>query len=63
VATVERNAAYAFARIACLPKAGIDRHGQILVLAREHKMEPPPAEDENRDKPAKSKRGRPAAKN
>jgi rod shape-determining protein MreC len=63
VATVERNAAYAFARIACVPKAGIDRHGQILILAGEHKLEPPPAADENRDKPVKSKRGRPPAKN
>jgi rod shape-determining protein MreC len=63
VATVARNAAYAFARISCVPKAGIDRHGQILILAVEQKPEPPPAEDENRDKSAKSKRSRSAAHN
>lgn len=60
VTTVERNAAYAFARIACAPKAGIDRHGQILILSSERKLEAPPPEDEARDKPAKQKHGRTA---
>jgi rod shape-determining protein MreC len=63
VTAVERNTAYAFARIACVPKAGIDRHGQILILAAEHKAEPPPAADEVHDKPVKPKRPRPPAKN
>lgn len=63
VVAVERNAAYAFARIACVPKAGIDRHGQILILSSERRLEAPPADDESRDKPAKSKRGRPPPRN
>jgi rod shape-determining protein MreC len=33
VSRIERNAAFAFARIACLPSAGIDRHRQLLILA------------------------------
>jgi rod shape-determining protein MreC len=61
VATVERNAAYAFARIACTPTAGIDRHSQILILSSERKVEPPPEDDSAKDKPAKGRRPRPAA--
>jgi rod shape-determining protein MreC len=63
VVTVERNAAFAFARISCVPKAGIDRHAQILILLSEREQEPPPAAEESRDKPAKPKRGHPAPPN
>jgi rod shape-determining protein MreC len=63
VVAVERNAAYAFARIACVPKAGIDRHGQVLILSSARKLEPRPVEDDAADKPAKSKRGRAPAHN
>ena len=63
VATVERNAAYAFARIACTPTAGIDSHGQILILSSERKPEPMPAADEAKDKPAKGRRPRMPARN
>jgi rod shape-determining protein MreC len=62
VVTVERNAAYAFARISCVPRAGIDRHSQILILSSERKLEPQPADDESRERPGKPRRGRsPAA--
>ncbi|HEY6280660.1 MAG TPA: rod shape-determining protein MreC [Burkholderiales bacterium] len=33
VSKIERNAAYAFARIHCTPNAGVDRHRQVLVLS------------------------------
>jgi rod shape-determining protein MreC len=33
VATVERNAAYAFARILCAPAAGVNHHKQVLMLS------------------------------
>lgn len=33
VAKVDRNPAYAFAKIVCTPSAGVDRHKEVLVLA------------------------------
>jgi rod shape-determining protein MreC len=34
VSNIERNAAYPFARITTTPTAGVNRHAQVLVLAR-----------------------------
>jgi rod shape-determining protein MreC len=34
VSNIERNAAYPFAKITCTPTAGVNRHRQVLVLAR-----------------------------
>jgi rod shape-determining protein MreC len=34
VSNIERNAAYPFARITCTPTAGVNRHRQVLVMAR-----------------------------
>ena len=34
VVRIERDAAYAFAKIICQPVAGTDQHRQVLVLAR-----------------------------
>jgi rod shape-determining protein MreC len=34
VARIERDAAYAFAKIVCAPVAGTDLHRQVLVLAK-----------------------------
>jgi rod shape-determining protein MreC len=48
VTKVERDAAYAFARIQCVPAAGEDQHRQVLVLAQDNNL--PPA-------PGKGKRG------
>ncbi len=61
VASVQRNAAYA--RISCVPTAGIDRHAQILILSSERKVEPAPAEEAAKDKPVKGKRPRAASGN
>ena len=43
VARVERDAAYAFAKIQCVPIAGTEKHRQVLVLAQDANLQPPPA--------------------
>ena len=43
VARVERDAAYAFAKIQCVPIAGTEKHRQVLVLAKDTAIPPPPA--------------------
>jgi rod shape-determining protein MreC len=58
VARIERDAAYAFAKIYLTPTAGTDRYRQVLVLSNEAKA-PPPAEAEPPvKKPARAKRPR-----
>jgi rod shape-determining protein MreC len=44
VARVERDAAYAFARIVCQPAAGVESGRYVLVLAKEAQQLAPPAE-------------------
>jgi len=59
VSKVERNAAYSFAKITCIPVAGTDQNRQVLVLSRETGLPPPPAEAEPRAAPSpKQKRAR-----
>ncbi len=55
VARVERDAAYAFARISCTPAAGADRGRQVLVLSQETRDPPPPAEVEVSAQPRAAK--------
>ena len=56
VARIERDAAYAFAKITCVPTAGTARHAQVLVLSQQARI-PPPAESESAaSKPAKARR-------
>jgi len=59
VERVERDAAYAFAKITCQPIAGTDRHGQVLVLAKTEET-PVWVEESGRagKKAAKAKRSR-----
>ena len=38
---IERDAAYAFAKITCVPAAGTDRHRQVLVLSPDPNQPPP----------------------
>jgi rod shape-determining protein MreC len=59
VTRIERDAAYAFARITLAPTAGTDRYRQVLVLANETKA-PPPEAEQRAQKPPKSKRQRKA---
>jgi rod shape-determining protein MreC len=44
VARVERDAAYAFARIVCQPAAGVESGRYVLVLENEARQAPPPEE-------------------
>jgi rod shape-determining protein MreC len=44
VARVERDAAYAFARILCQPAAGVDAGRFVLVLATDSALSPYPEE-------------------
>ena len=42
VSRIERDAAYAFAKITCVPAAGTNRHRQVLVLSPDLSHPPPP---------------------
>jgi rod shape-determining protein MreC len=57
VVRVDRDAAYSFARILCEPVAGVEKHGQVLILGLRDSSPPPQFEEtETRDKPSKGKR-------
>lgn len=43
VTRIERDAAYPFARITCLPLGGVDRHKHLLILSAQPKLPEPPA--------------------
>lgn len=58
VLRVDRDAAYSFARIVCEPAAGVEKHGQVLILGLREALQQQVEEGEARDKPAKGKRGR-----
>ncbi|MBE0620106.1 MAG: rod shape-determining protein MreC [Burkholderiales bacterium] len=59
VARIERDSAYAFARITLAPTAGTDRFRQVLVLSNDATIPPPPPEAESpARKPPKTKRSR-----
>ena len=57
VTRIERDAAYAFARITLAPTAGTDRYRQVLVLSNEAKP-PPPEDAQPARKPPRTKRQR-----
>jgi rod shape-determining protein MreC len=42
VVAIDRDTAFAFATIRCVPLAGVERHGQVLVLARPPEAPKPP---------------------
>ena len=58
VLRVDRDAAYSFARILCEPVAGVEKHGQVLVLGLREALPQQIEEAETREKPTKGKRGR-----
>jgi rod shape-determining protein MreC len=58
VARIERDAAYAFAKIACVPTAGTAQHGQVLVLGRDANLPAAPEAEMAPVRPAKGKRPR-----
>lgn len=57
VARIERDAAYTFAKISCVPAAGTDRYKQVLVLSQEARLPPPPEVEQAPVRP-KAKRAR-----
>jgi rod shape-determining protein MreC len=58
VSRIERDAAYAFAKITLTPIAGTDRYREVLVLSSETKPPPPAQAEQVAPKPSKSKRSR-----
>jgi len=56
VTDVERNSAYLFARIRCKPLAGVNNHGQILVVRQESGAPERPAEEAKPQRGKKAKR-------
>ncbi len=57
VTRIERDSAYAYAKIACVPAAGTEQHRQVLVVAQEWKQ-PPAPQAESEARAAKAKRPR-----
>jgi rod shape-determining protein MreC len=55
VASIDRDNSFSFARITCTPLAGVERHGQVLLLG---KRTAPPAPDEPTEIIKKSAKGR-----
>ena len=51
VVKIERDPSYPFARITCLPVAGVDQHKHLLVLASPPKLPEHPAEEPNDGEP------------
>lgn len=47
VSRIERDSAYAFATITCVPRSGIEQNKQVLVLSRQTSLPPLPAETES----------------
>jgi len=57
VIKVDRNNEFAFARIICDPLAGVEKHGEVLVLAHRTGLPPQPDDPEQLpDKPGKGRR-------
>jgi len=58
VSRIERDAAYAFAKISCVPAAGTDQHSQVLVLGKDANLPEAPEAEPALPPPAKGKRAR-----
>jgi rod shape-determining protein MreC len=48
VVNIERDSAYSFARIFCIPVAGVENFGEIMVLSPREARPPPPPESAGR---------------
>ncbi len=59
VTTIDRDNSFSFARFECEPLAGVERHGQVLVLG---KLEPPPPPEEPKEEIKKPAKGRAVAR-
>lgn len=58
VVRVDRDPAFTFARILCEPAAGVEKHGQVLILGTREPLPPQVDEPEPGDKPVKGRKGR-----
>ncbi len=58
VARIERDAAYAFAKIACTPEAGANQHRQVLVLSGGEDLPPRPETQSTPQRQTKIKKTR-----
>lgn len=58
VTRVDRDAAYSFARILCEPVAGVEKHGQVLILGVREALPPRLDETETPELPARGRRAR-----
>lgn len=56
VVKIERDAAYPFARVTCLPVAGVDKHRHLLILSGLPKLPERPAEEPAAAQPLKQKK-------
>lgn len=56
VSKIERNTAYPFAKISCLPSAGVDRHRQMLILGMQRAQPLPPRPEEPEKEVRRAKR-------
>jgi rod shape-determining protein MreC len=57
VSKIERNTAYPFAKISCVPSAGVDRHRQMLILGMQRAQPlPPRPEEPEKEARARTKR-------
>lgn len=59
VSNIERNAAYAFARITCKPAAGVSSYGQVLIIGKGEGKPDNPLANEPTPAAAKSKKSAP----
>lgn len=50
VSKIERNAAYPFAKISCMPSSGVDRQRQVLILGAQRAQPLPPRPEEPEEK-------------
>jgi rod shape-determining protein MreC len=57
VANVERNAAYPFARVTCVPAAGVDSHRQVMILSPGEVFPDRPPPDNVQQRPRRPRRG------
>src|SRR3989338_8086153 len=55
VVKIERDAAYPFARVTCLPVAGVDKHRHLLILSGLPRLPEPPVEQAAAAKPDNGK--------
>lgn len=55
VTAIDRDNSFSFARIECVPLAGVERHGQVLVLVKRTTAAPPEEPREETRKPARSR--------